>query len=97
MITIVSGVDSVNKHDKRIVSETLLEIPNIGVNMCAAECLLYHDCLSVDYHIEKFICQLNTEDSEVFDAKNYKYATKSDLKSVPNAKVGHHHATVKLQ
>jgi hypothetical protein len=82
---IVSSIDSAYNDNKRIDSEILNEIPNLGMNMCAVECLSYHDCLSVNYNTENFICQLNTEDSSVVSATNYRYATRSEL---ANAKVG---------
>ncbi|XP_061191824.1 sushi, von Willebrand factor type A, EGF and pentraxin domain-containing protein 1-like [Saccostrea echinata] len=70
------------EHDKKIVSDTLYQIPGIGLNMCAAECMANTECLSVNYNTKYFICYLNKEDSSIENAKHYSSVTKSQLQIV---------------
>lgn len=84
----VVSIEDMYQGNKLKGVEILLEIPNIGVNTCAAECLAYVDCLSVNYDMESYVCELNTEISDDIDEKKDKYihATKLQLQTNPKVR-----------
>lgn len=81
-------VNELYQRNKMVVSKTLAEIPAIGINTCAAECIAFTDCLSVNFNTEQMVCELNTEDANIVDDTQHKYmyATKSQLQTA--SKVG---------
>nr|XP_022316773.1 sushi, von Willebrand factor type A, EGF and pentraxin domain-containing protein 1-like [Crassostrea virginica] len=85
----VVSIEDMYQGNKLKGVEILLEIPNIGVNTCAAECLAYVDCLSINYDMESYVCELNTEISDDIDEKKDKYihATKLQLQTNPKIHV----------
>lgn len=81
-------VNELYQRNKMVVSKTLAEIPAIGINTCAAECIAFTDCLSVNFNTEQMVCELNTEDANIVDDTQHKYmyATNSQLQTA--SKVG---------
>lgn len=74
-------VNDLYQRNKMVVSKTLAQISAIGINTCAAECVAYTDCLSVNFNMEQLVCELNTDDANIVDdtQNRYMYATKSQL------------------
>lgn len=81
-------VNELYQRNKMVVSKTLADIPAIGIHTCAAECIAFTDCLSVNFNTEQMVCELNTEDANIVDDTQHKYmyATKSQLQTA--SKVG---------
>lgn len=89
-------VNELYQRNKMGVSKTLAQIPAIGINTCAAECMAFTNCLSVNFNTEQLVCELNTDDANIVDdtQHRYMYATKSQLNTA--SKVGKNHTHILL-